>query len=97
MRIIAKRTLREFWEKHKDSEQPLRSWYEIARNEDWGNFNEIKSFFRNASIVGNDMVVFNIKGNTFRLVVKVDFSWKAMFIKFIGTHHDYDKIDVKKL
>lgn len=97
MRIIAKRTLREFWKSHIDAEQPLRSWYDIARKENWNNFNEIKSLFRNASIVGNDKVVFNIKGNDYRLVVKVDFNWKAMFIKFIGNHSEYDKIDVKNL
>lgn len=97
MRIIAKKTLKEFWEFHTDAEQPLRSWYEIVRKENWNNFNEIKSQFRNASIVGNDKVVFNIKGNSYRLVAKVDFSWKAMFIKFIGTHKEYDITDVKNL
>ncbi|MBK8550673.1 MAG: type II toxin-antitoxin system HigB family toxin [Ignavibacteria bacterium] len=97
MRIIAKRTLREFWKLHSDAEQPLRSWYDISRKEIWNNFNEIKSLFRNASIVGNDKVVFNIKGNDYRLVVKVDFNWKVLFIKFIGTHHDYDKLNVKNL
>lgn len=95
MRIIAKRTLREFWKLYRDSEQPLRSWYDISKKENWNNFNEIKSLFRNASIVGNDKVVFNIKGNDYLLVVKVDFIWKVMFIKFIGTHREYDKVDVK--
>ncbi len=89
--------LREYWKLHKDSEQPLRSWYDIAKKEKWMNFNEIKSQFRNASIVGNNKVVFNIKGNNYRLVVKVDFSWKIMFVKFIGTHGEYNKIDVKNL
>ncbi|MDQ3021176.1 MAG: type II toxin-antitoxin system HigB family toxin [Bacteroidota bacterium] len=97
MRIIAKRALREFWKLHRDSEQPLRNWYDISKKENWNNFNEIKSLFRNASIAGNDKVVFNIKGNDYRLVVKVDFIWKVMFIKFIGTHREYDKVDVKKL
>lgn len=97
MRIIAKKTLREFWKLHKDAEQPLRSWYEIVRKENWINFNEIKSQFRNASIVGNDRVVFNIKGNSYRLVVRVDFNWKVMFIRFIGTHNEYDKLNVNKL
>lgn len=97
MRIIAKRTLREFWKLHKDAEQPLRSWNDIAKKENWISFNEIKLQFRNASIVGNDRVVFNIKGNSYRLVVKVDFTWNVMFIKFIGTHKEYDKINVKNL
>ena len=97
MRIIAKKTLREFWKLHKDAEQPLRSWYEIVRKENWINFNEIKSQFRNASIVGNDRVVFNIKGNSYRLVVRIDFNWKVMYIRFIGTHNEYDKLNVNKL
>lgn len=97
MRIIAKKTLREFWNLHKDAEQPLRSWYDIVRKENWINFNEIKSQFRNASIVGNDRVVFNIKGNSYRLVVRIDFNWKVMYIRFIGTHNEYDKLNVNKL
>ncbi len=97
MRIIAKRRLKEFWKLHNDAEQPLRSWYDIAKKENWANFNEIKSQFRNASIVGNDRIVFNIKGNNYRLVIKIDFNWKAMFIKFIGTHKEYDKIDIRNL
>ncbi len=90
MRIIAKKTLREFWNLHKDAEQPLRSWYDIVRKENRINFNEIKSQFRNASIAGNDRVVFNIKGNSYRLVVRIDFNWKLMYIRFIGTHNEYD-------
>lgn len=97
MRIIAKKTLKEFWDLHKDAEQPLRSWYDIVRKENWINFNEIKSQFRNASIVGNDREVFNIKGNSYRLVVRIDFNWKVMYIRFIGTHNEYDKLNVNKL
>lgn len=97
MRIIAKKTLREFWKRHQDAEQALRSWYDIAKKENWNSFNEIKQQFRNASIVGNDRIIFNIKGNSYRLVVKVDFNWKVMFIKFIGTHKEYDKTDVKNI
>ena len=97
MRIIAKKTLKAFWDLHKDAEQPLRSWYDIVRKENWINFNEIKSQFRNASIVGNDRVVFNIKGNSYRLVVRIDFNWKVMYIRFIGTHNEYDKLNVNKL
>ena len=97
MRIIAKKTLREFWKRHQDAEQALRSWYDIAKKENWNSFYEIKQQFRNASIVGNDRIIFNIKGNSYRLVVKVDFNWKVMFIKFIGTHKEYDKTDVKNI
>ena len=97
MRIIAKKTLREFWKLHKDAEQPLRSWYDMAKKESWNSFNEIKAQFRNSSVVGNDRIVFNIKGNSYRLTVKVNFVWKVMFIKFIGTHKEYDKTDIKNL
>ena len=97
MRIIAIRTLREFWEKaeYADSENSLRSSYHEAKNADWNNVNELKEQYKNASIVGDGKVVFNIKGNTYRLVVWIDYEYKVIFIRFIGTHKQYDKIDVK--
>ena len=99
MRIIAFRTLREFWEKteYADSENSLRSWYHEAKNADWNNTNELKQQYKNASIVGEGKVVFNIKGNTYRLVVWIDYEYKVIFIRFIGTHKQYDKIDVKTI
>ena len=72
-RIIAKRTLREFWEKNPDSEQHLKTWYETAKKSAWKSFNDIKKTYRSASIVGNGRVVFNIKGNHYRLIVKFNF------------------------
>jgi len=91
--------LREFWEKaeYADSESSLRSWYHEARNADWKNANELKELYKNASIVGEGVVVFNIKGNTYRLVLWIDYEYKVIFIRFIGTHKQYDKIDVKKI
>ena len=99
MRIIAFRTLREFWEKaeYADSENSLRSWYYEAKNADWNNANELKKQYKNASIVGEGNVVFNIKGNTYRLVVWIDYEYKVIFIRFIGTHKQYDKIDAKTI
>ncbi len=99
MRIIAFRTLREFWEKaeYADSEISLRSWYHEIKNADWNNANELKEQYKNASIIGIGRVVFNIKGNKYRLVVMVDFEYKIVFIRFIGTHKQYDKIDVKTI
>ena len=99
MRIIAIRTLREFWEKveYADSENSLRSWYHEAKNADWNNANELKEQYKNASIVGEGKVVYNIKGNTYRLVVWIDYEYKVIFIRFIGTHKQYDKIDVKTI
>jgi len=97
MRIIAFRTLREFWEKaeYADSESSLRSWYHEAKNADWENANELKQQYKNASIVGEGKVVFNIKGNTYRLVVSIDYVYQVIFIRFIGTHKQYNKIDSK--
>jgi mRNA interferase HigB len=99
MRIIAFRTLREFWEKseYADSETSLRSWYHDAKSSNWKNSNELKQQYKNASIVGEGRIVFNIKGNTYRLVVLIDYDFQVLFIRFIGTHKQYDKIDAKTI
>ena len=99
MRIIAFRTLREFFEKpeYADAEVSLRAWYYDAKAADWANSNELKQQFKNASIIGDGRVVFNIKGNTYRLVVAIDYDFQVMFVRFIGTHKQYDKIDVKTI
>jgi len=94
MRIIARRTLRNFWEVHPDAEEPLRAWYTYVRQADWHTPNDVRSVFRTASFVGNDRVVFNIKGNRYRLVVVVVYRHHAVYIRFIGTHREYDNIDV---
>lgn len=97
MRVIAFRTLRAFWEKSKfgDSEVSLRSCYHDVKNADWKNPNELKQQYKNASILGNGRVVFNIKGNMYRLVISLDYEFQVIFIRFIGTHKQYDKIDAK--
>ncbi len=92
-RIIAKRTLREFWEKHADSEQYLKTWYETATNSNWKSPNEVKGTYINASVLKDSRVVFNIKGNSYRLIVKFNYERQWAFIKFIGTHSEYDKIN----
>ena len=97
LRIIAKRTLREHWEEHPDCEQHLKTWYETAKKANWQNSNDIKKTYKNASVVGNNRVVFNIKGNDYRLIVKFNFKRGWAFIRFIGTHKDYDKIDAKEV
>jgi len=99
MRIIAFRTLREFWENPEfaDSETPLRSWYHDAKSSIWKNPYELKQQYKSASIVGDGRVVFNIKGNKYRLVVSIDFDFQVLFIRFIGTHKQYDKIDAKTI
>lgn len=97
MRIIAKSTLKKFWDKHPDAEQPLRAWHDEAKKAEWNNFQDIKSQFKSASIVGNDRIVFNIKGNDYRLVILILFRKGKIFIRFVGTHKEYDKIDAKSI
>jgi mRNA interferase HigB len=99
MRIIAFRTLREFFEKpeYADSEASLRSWYHEAKIADWKSPNDLKHQYKSASIIGDGRVVFNIKGNTYRLLVAVEYEFQTIFIRFIGTHKQYDQIDVKPI
>jgi len=95
VRIIARKTLREFWEKraHRDAEQPLRAWFAEVRKAAWRTPADIKAAHRNASFVGSDRVVFNVGGNKYRLVAAVKYSAQLVFIRFVGTHADYDDID----
>lgn len=92
-RIFSKSTLRDFWEKHTDAEQYLKTWYDTAINADWKTPADVKQTFANASILKSNRVVFNIKGNTYRLIVKFNFEKQWIFVRFIGTHEAYDKID----
>ena len=97
MRVIAKRTLREFWERHPDAEQPLKAWYDIARSSIWRTPADIKAQFRRASFVANNRVVFNIAGNKYRLVIVVRYRIQRLYVRFIGTHQGYDKINVSEV
>lgn len=92
-RIIAKRTLKEFWERHSDAEQYLKTWYETAKQADWKSPNDIKKTYANASIVAGNRVVFNIKGNDYRLIVKFNYQRQWAFIRFVGTHAEYDRVN----
>ena len=96
-RIIAKRTLREFWEKHSDAEQYLKTWFETAKTSNWKSPNDIKNVYANASILIDNRVVFNIKGNSYRLIVKFNYERQWAFIRFIGTHAEYDKINAETI
>lgn len=93
MRIIAISQLKRFWEKHPDSEQPFLAWIDEARIAEWKTPADIKANFAAASILKSRRVVFNIKGNDFRLVVAVAYRFGAVYIKFVGTHKQYDAID----
>src|SRR6516165_9181435 len=95
MRIIAKRTLREFWLQYPDAEGPLLAWYREAEAADWASPAEVKAQSRNASFVGGNRVVFNIKGNDYRLLVKINYPYRVVYIRFVGTHAEYDEIDVE--
>jgi len=96
-RIFAKSALREYWEKHPDTEQYLKTWYDSALNSDWRTPNEVKQTYVNATILKDSRIVFNIKGNSHRLVAKFNFQKQWIFIRFIGTHNEYDRIDVNTI
>jgi mRNA interferase HigB len=92
-RILAKSTLRDYWIKHPDSEQYLKTWYDTAMSSDWKTPADVKLTYANASILKDSRIVFNIKGNSYRLVVKFNFEKQWIFIRFIGTHMEYNKIN----
>lgn len=96
-RIFSKGTLREFWSKHPDSEQYLKTWFDTAMNSGWRTPNEVKLTYTSASILKNGRIVFNIKGNTYRMVVKVNYEKQWLFIRFIGTHEEYNHIDAENI
>jgi mRNA interferase HigB len=99
MRVIAKSTLKKFWEQrdYSDARGPLESWYEEAVKADWKSPQIVKAQYRNASICGNNRVVFNIGGNKYRLVVEIQYQAGIAWVKFIGTHAEYDKIEVENV
>lgn len=93
MRIIAISTLRDFYTKHPDAQTPLQAWYALASRAQWKSPSDIKAAYRNASFTANNRMVFNIKGNDYRLIVLVRYDKGLLFVKFVGTHAHYDKID----
>jgi len=93
MKVIALKTLKDFYLLHLDAEQPLKAWLSEAQKANWTEPSEIKAQYKNASILKSRRVVFNIKGNAYRLVVAVAYKFSAVYIKFIGTHEQYDSID----
>ena len=96
MRIIARRALKDHWEQpnRSDSEAPLKAWFAIAKKADWRNFSQVREQFGSASAVGS-RVVFNIAGNKYRLVVRIHYEAQITFVRFVGTHKEYDEVDVK--
>ena len=97
LRIISKKIFREFWEKHSDSEQQLKAWFQETSNAEWKSPHDIKIEYPSASILADNRVVFNIKGNKYRLIVRINYDYGMTWIRFIGTHAEYDKIDATKI
>lgn len=95
MRIIAIKNLRDFWEQHPDAKGPLEAWADEVKHSKWQSSHDIKAKYPRASILGNKRVVFDIKGNDYRLIVSVAYRFGAVYIKFIGTHAEYDKVDAE--
>jgi len=97
MRIISHKTLREFTEKHSQSRQPLDDWYKLALRIEWRTPADIKRIFPSADILPDNRVIFNISGNHYRLVVKIEYKFQIIYIRFVGTHAEYDQINAKTI
>jgi mRNA interferase HigB len=97
VRIIAKKTLKVFWERHRDCEQQLRAWYDETMEADWQTPKDIKTKYPSASFLSDNRVVFNIKGNSYRLIVKINYKYRMVWIRFVGTHAEYDKINANEV
>ena len=97
MRVIAKKILRDFWGKNSDSEQQLKTWYKEASKAQWSGPYQIKDEYTKVSILKSGRVVFNICGMKYRLIVDINYERKWVFIRFIGTHNEYDKINANKV
>lgn len=97
MRIISRKTLKDFWNAHLEAEQSLKAWFAEVENAEWKNPNDLKKQFGSASIISDKRVVFNIKGNRYRLVVDIEYFLGIVFIVWIGSHNEYDKINVKEI
>lgn len=97
MRIVTFSKIKSFTEQHSDADVALRDWYYKTKHSEWNNFNEVKQTFNSADYVGNNRYVFNIKGNDYRLVAIIIFASKKVYIRFIGTHLQYDKTDCSNI
>lgn len=97
MRVYSRRTLREFWEKHPDAQQALQAWYISVKHANWQTPSDIKIVYQTASFLPNNRVVFNIRGNTYRVVVVVEYFHRSVYIRFVGTHSQYNRIDANTI
>jgi len=97
MRIIAKKRLREFWERYPDSEEPLKAWHAETDDATWEGPADVKAKYGTASILKDCRVVFNICGNKYRLIVKINYFYHVVYVRFVGTHREYDEIDAETI
>ena len=97
VKIFSRGTLRDFWEKHSDCELQLKTWYRETEKSNWSSINELKNEYPSASILKDNRIVFNIKGNDYRLIVKFNFEYQLAWIRFIGTHAEYDKTNANEI
>lgn len=97
MRVLSKSTLREFWEIHPDYEQQLLGWYKEFKTSNFRSSHELISFFPNSRSIGANRYIFNIKGNNYRLVVKISFALQTVWVRFIGTHSEYNEVNPLKI
>lgn len=97
MRLISRKTLIKFWEKYRDSEQPLKTWAKEVENVKWKTSNEIVAFYNTADPIKNNRIVFNIKGNDYRLVAKIHYNRQIVYVRFIGTHAQYNRINAEEI
>ncbi len=93
MQIIAKRTLRQFWERHPQAETPLKVWFAMVSKAEWSGPVDVRAMFGSADFVADNRVIFDIGGNKFRIVARVSYRFKRVLVKFIGTHREYDQIN----
>ena len=93
MRVISRKALRVLWEDHPEARQALQAWYADVKHAAWKSPTDIKRAYRNASFVANNRVVFNLKGNQYRIIVAIQYKFQIVFIRFVGTHQDYDQVD----
>lgn len=97
MRIISRKILQEFWQTHADAEQPLKAWFKLTEFADWSSPQSVKKDYGNVSLLQDNRACFNIAGNKYRLIVKINYPYRVVYIRFIGTHSEYDKIDANTI
>ena len=97
MRVLSRKSLRQFWDKHPDAREPLQAWYADVKHANWKRPSDSKATYQAASFISNNRIVFNIKGNKYRIIVVVEYRLGMVFIRFIGTHQEYDRINAETI